>query len=92
MLARAAALGAVCHGDCARIRLLREVGRIHAEDPVARLVGDPERVASDRALVRIGARDRENPLDRADAQHLLGDPDVLIQGDRVTHLRYRVDR
>ena len=27
-----------------------------------------------------------------DAQHLLGDPDVLIQGNRVTHLRYRVDR
>ena len=26
------------------------------------------------------------------AQHLLGDPDVLIQGNRVTHLRYRVDR
>ena len=25
-------------------------------------------------------------------QHLLGDPDVAIQGNRVLHLRYRVDR
>lgn len=27
-----------------------------------------------------------------DAQHLLGDPDVMIQGDRVLHLRYPVRR
>ncbi|WP_433534105.1 dihydrofolate reductase family protein [Micromonospora sp. CA-249363] len=27
-----------------------------------------------------------------DAQHLLADPDVVIQGDRVLHLRYRVRR
>jgi dihydrofolate reductase len=27
-----------------------------------------------------------------DAQHLLDDPDVVIQGDRVLHLRYRVRR
>lgn len=27
-----------------------------------------------------------------DAQHLLEDPDVVIQGDRVLHLRYRVRR
>ena len=27
-----------------------------------------------------------------DAQHLLGDPDVVIQGNRVTHLRYQVTR
>ena len=27
-----------------------------------------------------------------DAQHLLEDPDVAIQGDRVLHLRYRVRR
>ena len=27
-----------------------------------------------------------------DAQHRLGDPDMLIKGNRVTHLRYRVDR
>ncbi|MFY1615964.1 dihydrofolate reductase family protein [Micromonospora sp. WMMD736] len=27
-----------------------------------------------------------------DAQHLLHDPDVVIQGDRVLHLRYRVRR
>ena len=26
------------------------------------------------------------------AQHLLEDPDVVIQGDRVLHLRYRVRR
>ena len=25
-------------------------------------------------------------------QHLLEDPDVVIQGDRVLHLRYRVRR
>ena len=25
-----------------------------------------------------------------DSQHLLEDPDVLVQGDRVLHLRYRV--
>jgi hypothetical protein len=25
-----------------------------------------------------------------DSQHLLEDPDVTIQGDRVLHLRYRV--
>jgi dihydrofolate reductase len=27
-----------------------------------------------------------------DAQHLLDDPDVVIQGIRVLHLRYRVRR
>ena len=27
-----------------------------------------------------------------DAQHLLEDPDVAIQGNRVLHLRYRVRR
>ena len=27
-----------------------------------------------------------------DAQHLLEDPDVVIQGDRVLHLRYPVRR
>lgn len=27
-----------------------------------------------------------------DAQHLLDDPDVVIQGDRVVHLRYRARR
>ncbi|WP_239121109.1 dihydrofolate reductase family protein [Planomonospora parontospora] len=27
-----------------------------------------------------------------DAQHLLEDPDVVVQGDRVLHLRYRVRR
>jgi dihydrofolate reductase len=27
-----------------------------------------------------------------DSQHLLEDPDVTIQGDRVLHLRYRVRR
>lgn len=27
-----------------------------------------------------------------DAQHLLSDPDVVIQGERVLHLRYRVRR
>jgi len=26
------------------------------------------------------------------AQHLLEDPDVMIQGNRVLHLRYRVRR
>jgi hypothetical protein len=29
------------------------------------------------------------PVDR---QHLLEDPDVVIQGDRVLHVRYRVRR
>ncbi len=27
-----------------------------------------------------------------DGQHLLEDPDVVIRGDRVLHLRYRVTR
>ena len=27
-----------------------------------------------------------------DTQHLLEDPDTVIQGDRVLHLRYRVRR
>jgi dihydrofolate reductase len=27
-----------------------------------------------------------------DAQHLLGDPDVMLQGNRVVHLRYAVSR
>jgi hypothetical protein len=27
-----------------------------------------------------------------DAEHLLGDPHVLIQGSRVLHVRYRVRR
>lgn len=27
-----------------------------------------------------------------DSQHVLQDPDVVIRGDRVLHLRYRVGR
>lgn len=27
-----------------------------------------------------------------DAQHLLDDPSVVIQGDRILHLRYRIRR
>jgi hypothetical protein len=27
-----------------------------------------------------------------DGQHLLEDPDIVIRGDRVLHLRYRVRR
>ena len=27
-----------------------------------------------------------------DSQHLLEDPDVVVRGDRVLHLRYRVRR
>lgn len=35
------------------------------------------------------ADEADGPIDR---QHLLEDPDVVIRGDRVLHLRYRVRR
>ena len=47
-------------------------------------------VAMDVAPVVLGSGKRY--FGSVDAQHLLEDPDVMIQGDRVLHLRYRVRR
>ncbi|MBL7253353.1 dihydrofolate reductase family protein [Paractinoplanes lichenicola] len=49
-----------------------------------------DEVRMDVAPVVFGAGKRFfGPVDR---QHLLDDPDVVIQGDRVLHLRWRVSR
>ncbi|WP_327586587.1 hypothetical protein OHA25_05940 [Nonomuraea sp. NBC_00507] len=47
-------------------------------------------VAMDVAPVVFGSGKRY--FGSVDAQHLLEDPDVVIQGNRVLHLRYRVRR
>jgi dihydrofolate reductase len=49
-----------------------------------------DEVAMDVAPVVFGSGKRY--FGSVDAQHLLEDPDVVIQGDRVLHLRYRVRR
>ena len=50
--------------------------------------GHIDEVAMDVAPVVLGSGKRY--FGSVDAQHLLEDPDVVIQGDRVLHLRYRV--
>ena len=49
-----------------------------------------DEVAMDVAPVVIGSGKRY--FGSVDAQHLLEDPDVVIQGNRVVHVRYRVRR
>ncbi|GAA0543195.1 hypothetical protein GCM10009546_01560 [Actinomadura livida] len=49
-----------------------------------------DEVAMDVAPVVLGSGKRY--FGPVDAQHLLEDPDVVIQGNRVLHLRYRVRR
>ena len=49
-----------------------------------------DEVAMDVAPVVFGSGKRY--LGPVDGQHLLDDPDVVIRGDRVLHLRYRVRR
>jgi len=49
-----------------------------------------DEVAMDVAPVVIGSGKRY--FGSVDAQHLLEDPDVVIQGNRVLHVRYRVCR
>ena len=49
-----------------------------------------DEVAMDVAPVVIGSGKRY--FGSVDAQHLLEDPDVVIQGHRVLHVRYRVRR
>ncbi|MET9251947.1 dihydrofolate reductase family protein [Nonomuraea sp. NPDC003709] len=49
-----------------------------------------DEVAMDVAPVVFGSGKRY--FGSVDAQHLLEDPDVVIQGNRVLHLRYRVRR
>ncbi|HET9421305.1 MAG TPA: dihydrofolate reductase family protein [Nocardioides sp.] len=49
-----------------------------------------DEVAMDVAPVVFGSGKRY--FGPVDAQHLLEDPDVVVQGDRVLHLRYRVRR
>jgi dihydrofolate reductase len=49
-----------------------------------------DEVAMDVAPVVFGAGKRY--FGSVDAQHLLEDPDVVIQGNRVLHVRYRVRR
>jgi dihydrofolate reductase len=49
-----------------------------------------DEVAMDVAPIVLGSGKRY--FGSVDAQHLLEDADVVIQGDRVLHLRYRVRR
>lgn len=51
-------------------------------------LGLVDEVAMDVVPVVFGSGRRY--FGAVDAQHLLDDPDVVIQGHRVTHLRYRV--
>jgi dihydrofolate reductase len=53
-------------------------------------LGLVDEVAMDVVPVVFGSGKRY--FGRAGAQHLLEDPDTVIQGDRVLHLRYRVRR
>jgi dihydrofolate reductase len=53
-------------------------------------LGLVDEVAMDVVPVVFGSGKRD--FGSVDAQHLLEDPDVVIQGDRVLHLRYRVRR
>jgi dihydrofolate reductase len=53
-------------------------------------LGLVDEVAMDVAPVVFGSGKRY--FGPVDAQHLLEDPHVVIQGDRVLHLRYRVRR
>ena len=49
-----------------------------------------DEVAMDVAPVVLGTGKRY--FGRVATQHLLEDPDVVVQGDRVLHLRFRVRR
>ena len=49
-----------------------------------------DEVRMDVATVMVGSGKRY--FGSVDAQHLLEDPDVVLQGNRVLHLRYRVRR
>jgi dihydrofolate reductase len=53
-------------------------------------LGLVDEVAMDVAPVVFGSGKRY--FGPVDGQHLLEDPDVVIQGDRVLHVRYRVRR
>jgi dihydrofolate reductase len=53
-------------------------------------LGLVDEVAMDVVPVVFGSGKRY--FGPADGQHLLEDPDVVIRGDRVLHLRYRVRR
>lgn len=53
-------------------------------------LGLVDEVAMDVVPVVFGSGKRY--FGSVDAQHLLEDPDVVIQGERVLHLRYRVRR
>jgi dihydrofolate reductase len=53
-------------------------------------LGLVDEVAMDVVPVVFGSGKRY--FGAVDSQHLLEDPDVVIQGDRVLHLRYRVRR
>jgi dihydrofolate reductase len=53
-------------------------------------LGLVDEVAMDVVPVVFGSGKRY--FGRVDAQHLLEDPDVVIRGNRVLHLRYRVRR
>jgi len=53
-------------------------------------LGLVDEVAMDVVPVVFGTGKRY--FGTVDSQHLLEDPDVVIQGDRVLHLRYRVRR
>jgi dihydrofolate reductase len=53
-------------------------------------LGLVDEVAMDVVPVVLGSGKRY--FGSVDSQHLLEDPDVVVRGDRVLHLRYRVRR
>jgi dihydrofolate reductase len=63
---------------------------VAAGDVGGQALGLVDEVAMDVVPVVFGSGKRY--FGSVDRQHLLEDPDVVIRGDRVLHLRYRVRR
>ena len=61
-----------------------------AQEPASLAAGLIDEVRMDVVPVVFGSGKRY--FGSVHAQHLLEDPDVVIQGNRVLHLRYRVRR
>ena len=62
----------------------------HFVDNVEDAAGLVDEVSMDVVPVVFGSGKRY--FGSVDSQHLLEDPDVVVEGDRVLHLRYRVRR
>jgi hypothetical protein len=69
-------------------RFRRRVFDALAERPVA----GPRRTAGAAHRPRPEGRHPEAPIGSLDAQHLPMDPHVVVQGERVPHVRCRVRR